>query len=273
MRTLRMLVALGLVAVPVPTLAQDVIAGNDFLATDSPPTYQNFIGPYTIPVGFFGPGSDPFTGHVQLKGVPLVTHPVCGAGNLGSTDTIVRRLDNAQLPLIGSQDVVPIEIVALHLVSVQPITVTYNGGQFPDPWWLEVDLSSIAPPPGNMTIRKTHANGGTFDSVFFVQPRFTFTNVTTPSTVKTLDTGVEGLPPIQLVPAGSAPWVYDSGPQFCDIPGCTTNFFPGLTPSYSIAPWVQQGPYASQGLMPACGFGPISTEPRSWGGVKALYRD
>jgi len=224
-------------------------------------------------MGFFGPGSDPFTGHVQLKGVPLETHPICGGGNLGSTDTIVRRLDNAQLPLLGSQDQIPIEIIALHLVSVQPITVTYNGGQFPDPWWLEVDLSVVPAPLGTMTITKTHPNGGTFDAVFIVQPRFTFTNVTTPSTVKTLDTGVEGLPPIQFLPVDSVPWVYDSGPQFCDIPGCTTNFFPGITPSHSIAPWVQQGPYASHGLMPSCGHGPVPTEPRSWGEIKALYRD
>lgn len=40
-----------------------------------------------------------------------------------------------------------------------------------------------------MTIRKTHANGGTFSSTLWVQPKFIFTEVGNPLSIRTLDTG------------------------------------------------------------------------------------
>src|SRR4051812_14319370 len=45
-----------------------------------------------LPAGFFCAGSQPFTGKVVFKGVPLAARP---AKSLGDIDTVVRRLDDA----------------------------------------------------------------------------------------------------------------------------------------------------------------------------------
>jgi hypothetical protein len=108
-----------------------VHAGYDLFETESaelgfgqpnPPPYPDSP---TLPADLFGPGSDPFTGTVEFKGVPIGAF---GAfSGLGSTDTIVQRLQpDAEPPF---PDTIDIEIVRLELVSVAPITVTYNGAR------------------------------------------------------------------------------------------------------------------------------------------------
>jgi carbonic anhydrase/acetyltransferase-like protein (isoleucine patch superfamily) len=94
-----------------------------------------------IPADFFGAGSDPFQGRVDLRGVPLETG---GPFELGDTDTVIRRPDDAQVPCDGTRVQVPIEIVQLSLVSVAPITVTENGGQNPTLWDVRVGLEDPA---------------------------------------------------------------------------------------------------------------------------------
>ena len=59
---------------------------------------------------------------IVYAGQPLTTSP---PGILGATDTIVRRNGAANIPLPGSSATIPIELVALSLVSVSPITVTW----------------------------------------------------------------------------------------------------------------------------------------------------
>ncbi len=192
---------------------------NQFIdAWASPPSFMmchDFNAPSVspIPADFFGPGSDPFTGTVCLQGAPL--GPTTW-GDFGAADTLILRtqdpFDRCDLP--GPNPVtVDIEIVALNLVSVSPITVTFNGGQNPESWNVQVDLSSVAPPLGMLTAKKEHCNGGTYSSVLNVQPRFNFLppGGGPPST---WDTGVDAPdPPIQLqqntVPA---PWVSDVVP-------------------------------------------------------------
>lgn len=161
-------------------------------------TYQDFSG-MPIPPGFFDPGSDPFVGTVCYQGQPLQTNP---PSVIDPTDTIVRRNAPAYLPGPGGIDVVPIEIVALSLVSCQPIVVTYNGGQFPELWNVQVGLSSFAPQQqGQMIVRASECGGqvgGTFTSTLYVQPRLIFTNVMTPERIRILDFGELGLPPIDF---------------------------------------------------------------------------
>jgi len=130
------------------------------------------FGAFPIPGGFFGPGSDPFMGRVVLRGEPLRTSP---PNALGSTDTIVRRLSHVNVPIGGSPQPVPIEIVALNLVSCQPITVTYNNGTNPEAWTVNVRLSNQPQQVGQMMISASHQDGGTFDSQLFVTPQFIFT--------------------------------------------------------------------------------------------------
>ena len=208
---LPVLLLAALVAAPA---AANINAGTDVFVTQPGYSYQDFT-PNPIPPGFFGPGSDPFTGTIYLNGSPL--------GPFGPVDTIVERLGLAPLPGCGSEATVPIELVALSLVSVNPITVTY-GINPSQQWNVQVTLSSVTmpQPQGNMTIRKTHANGGTFSSTLFVQPKFIFTKVTNPLDVRTLDTG-------GLIP----PIIFNSNGDWMDPPAAAGFFFvtiPAPTP-------------------------------------------
>jgi hypothetical protein len=166
---------------------------------------------------------------VPLEGVPL---PAAG---LGGTDTIVRR------PLgdpFGPNDppgstMIPIEIVALSLTSVAPITVNHQDGSTTQ-WTVDVELSSSPPlgPGGQMQVVKDSPDGGTFTATLPVQPKFTFTNVANPGDVRVLDTGL--LPPLgQLPPVvleiPTTPWSHQAnGAEIVIDPG--TLFVPGVIP-------------------------------------------
>ena len=124
-----------------------------------------------LPPDFFGPGCDPFSGVVDLEGVPLVFFdfgigPVFG---LGPTDTIVERLQPANAPFPATID---IEILALQLQSVSPITVTCGGAT--ELWDVDVQLGPGPQSRGSMTIRHETLEGGTFDSFLPVQPLLIF---------------------------------------------------------------------------------------------------
>ncbi|MGD2108989.1 MAG: hypothetical protein PVI86_06310 [Phycisphaerae bacterium] len=123
-----------------------------------------------IPADFFGPGSDPFSGTVMLQGSPL------NSIQLGPADTIVRRAEDKCPTEVGDTVTVDVEIVALSLASVEPITVTFNGGQDPQEWNVEVCLSSQPQGTGSMSITLDEDDCGTFNSFIPVLPRFTFTN-------------------------------------------------------------------------------------------------
>lgn len=168
----------------------DVSPGVDLCIT--PPdnsTFVDFGGAYCppIPADFFGPGSDPFDGIIYAQGLPLNTTP---SGILENTDGIIRRLEVANLPVCGSSDVIDIEIVALSLVSIDPITVTYNGGMDPEHWNVHVCLSSVTgQPTGSMLINLDCESGGTFSAEIPVIPKFIFTMVDPPYTEMILDFG------------------------------------------------------------------------------------
>lgn len=211
--------------------AQEVIRGLDFWETSSGLTFVNFggVSEPPIPANFFAPGSDPFIGQVCYHGDPLGP-----STPFGTADTLIRRFPTTSgiSPPPPGTATVPIEIVALSLVSCNPIVVTSNGGQNPQQWSVTVDLSATLPPAGQINIRKTHANGGTWDSLLPVQPKFTFTQVVNPLNVRVLDTGTSGIPPIILHvdPADIVPWSY-TPPLGMAVPGCTSNFFPGVQPA------------------------------------------
>jgi len=207
---------------PAPGLGQVAAAcppsgpyTDPWVSDESAGLCHNFGSPDTdpIPAGFFDPGSDPFTGTVCLRGVPL------GIPQYGDADTLISRsadpFDRCDLPS-GTPSTVNIEIVALSLESVDPMTVTHNGGQSPEAWEVTVDLSpgGLPPstPPRTLTATKTHCNGGTYTSRLYVQPRFTFTKVSNPSEVRVLDTGMTGTPPVELVQSDPHPWVSDIDP-------------------------------------------------------------
>jgi hypothetical protein len=166
-----------------------------------------------IPAGFFDPGSEPFDGVIRLR------------GETGGSDTVVRRMAPMVLDLPGQTAQVPIELVQLNLVSCAPITVTV-GSQVTQ-WNVSVDLSPNPAPPGQMIVRKTHPNGGTFESSFAVRPVFTFTRVTSPFDVRVLDPNV--VEPLRSI-EGPSPWVHSVPPG--TLPTiCGVNFIPGVAGS------------------------------------------
>jgi hypothetical protein len=211
------------------TAADDVLLGWDLFVTPAPTqatSSWNFAS-NPLPAGFFDPGSDPFSGTVQFQGEPL--GPTYGP--VGPTDTIVERKETAFLPGVGSSDTVPIEIVALNLVSIQPITVTY-GPNPPEQW--DVRLSLTNSPTGTMMISHTVAEGGVFASFFTVQPKLTFTRH---GDLAERDTNRID----NLTQTSSVQWSHDAPHDAVTVPE-TSNFFPGGTPGDSFGP-VQQFRY------------------------------
>lgn len=176
-RTLVALVMGGLLlaGLPGPALASPIRGGLDHYRA-FPGSLHSFT-PNDIPSGFFDTGSAPFVGTVILTGMPL------DPANTGSADTIVRRLETARFPHpFPSSDTVPIEIVALSLRSLSPITVTYAGGRT-ESWDVRVSLTSGAQPVGNMTITHTDNGGGKWEATLPVLARYTFIRRTDGRTV------------------------------------------------------------------------------------------
>jgi hypothetical protein len=212
---------------PGPSCAGCIPQGYDCFATDCGRTGASFCN-NPIPADFFFPGSQPFSGRVQLHGAS------------GSNDTQVRRLAPAMLSNPGEEMMIPIELVQLSLVSCQPITVSGPG---PNLWDVSVGVSSlVAPATTQMTIRKTHPNGGTFSSTLAVKPVFTFSEVGNPGNVRVLDTGLLPDPPetLQTI-SGPNNWVHVIAPSLVTGTICGVNFVPGV-----------QGDPAQTQLPPAC---------------------
>ncbi len=178
---------------------------------ETPPagvTFQQFLPANRIPTGFFDVGdggetcaplgstSDAFDGRIVFRGQPVTTNP---SGVLGATDTIIRRNAPVSLPNPGDSASTPIEIVALSLASMQPITVTYDWGQLPELWDVAVCLSDSPQPQGAMVIRRglCSGEGGTYTATLPVLPKLVFSRRPPydPCT-KTLDFGALGRPPI-----------------------------------------------------------------------------
>lgn len=123
-----------------------------------------------IPSGFFGPGSEPFFGEVGFRGTWV---------GPGDTSTIIQRMQDPVLPGVPSTDIVPIEMVQLQLTSLEPITVTYDDGQDPSLWRVEISLDTNQPSSGDMVVTRDQPNGGTFMSNIEIHPVFTFTDTQT----------------------------------------------------------------------------------------------
>jgi hypothetical protein len=241
------LIALALLAAPLCAAhAQNVLPGFDLYITSASDTEFDF-STQPLPADFFGPGSDPFDGGVPASTFPLPDNPywplpptLCPSDDLSNIDTIVERIDPASLPGVGSSDVIDIEIVALSLRSTDPITVTYNGGLNPELWDMYVCLSTSQPQiTGNMLVRKTHSNGGTFDSDLPVIPKFVFVRQSD-AQERTLDGGDSPFW-TDTIEALDVPWEYVAP----DPVSCRSNF---CAPD----PFLQIGPKFVQGVLPTC---------------------
>lgn len=214
----------GAAGMPAPRPTPGVIEpGIDMYTTPcGGASYLDFSA-FGLGPDFFGTGSDSFTERVNLKGLPL-------SAAYGTTDTIVRRTEPADVRNPGDSASVHIEMVALSLVGCDPIKVFY-GGVERERWDLSVTVAE--PTQGTMTISNTcgFENGGTFNSSLVGFPILVFTRVVDPThpptEPKTLD-----FRQFQI------PWFFDSFGQWSSsaparfnlitVPESSGNFFPGI---------------------------------------------
>ncbi|MDO8749755.1 MAG: hypothetical protein Q7K03_01220 [Dehalococcoidia bacterium] len=249
----------GVLAAPLASIP----AGYDLFETNPEKTQFNFTG-LPIPSSFFAPGSQPFSGTVQFCGEPIGTFL---GNNVGSADTIVERM--SPMLLDGPPETVPIELVQLSLVSCNPITVTYPSGPSEE-WNVDVSLSPTAPSTGQMQVTKTHPNGGTFQSVLQVYPKFTFTRISD-NLPRTLDVGSLGLPPLtaqNLVLQGqNVPWAHTCPPGALQIGGMNDLFCASANPTAKVIS-ILQAPIILHSIRPAQSVAPeMDVFPNSKGTI------
>lgn len=184
------------VLLSTPAEANDVKPGHDLFVTPPGTAWQDFgtsaqESAPEIPADFFDPGSGPFTGHVPLQGLPIGVY--CDASDcfgVGPGDTLISRIDTAVLPNVGDEDTIDIELIALSLVSADPITVMYDDAH-EEEWNLTITPSPTTLSTGWMVIKRESATGGTYDAWLEVYVLFTFTRVSD-GEVRTLDSGTIG---------------------------------------------------------------------------------
>jgi hypothetical protein len=126
------LITAGPAAAGLATTGGTIPVGDDLFETEPNNTTSTFDPAFGtgIPSGFFGPACGGFGGTVHLGGEPLDPR------NHGDADTVVRRLSPGALNPTAN---VPIEIVELSLVSMEPISVQCDGQE--TLWDLTVGLS------------------------------------------------------------------------------------------------------------------------------------
>lgn len=191
-----------------------------------------------IPAGFFCKGSEPFTGRVELKGMPLAT----GApGQLRGADTVIERLDDAVFGANGTA-VSRIVFRALSLVSIDPIKTACGS------FHVYISLAGRQRST-KMTIYRTQASGGIFEAPLKFNARLTFIPVK-PGNDK-VSRKLEILEAINF-PDNPVPWSFPvaaldkrrTEPVVVDTDGdlrpdtllpSVSNFLPGISPERSMS--------------------------------------
>lgn len=221
-----------------PAGTASIPAGFDLFETDPSATAFDI----QIPPDFFAPGSDPFVGQIKFAGEPLETF---NGMPVGDADTVVQR----QAPADPNPDAtIPIEIVALNLVSMEPLTVTF-GGLYPRKWDVRADLSQTRASTGQMTIHSTDPAGGTFDAILEVVPLLTFTDLKGGQT-RTFDGAAISPAQLTMTVAG-APWRTGCDLPALAVPGLNDAFCPSFTPQGNKQLTVFDAPIVDHGVRPA----------------------
>ncbi len=164
MQRQRLLLTLTLLTLlAIPAAADDIIySGSDLWVT--PATGRTFadFSYEPIPAGFFCNKSASFTGQIPFKGVPV-------SADLGRTDTIVERLDDAALNDKGIAST-RIQIRALSLESIAPVKTACGS------YLVKVSLHGNQPVT-RMRIVQDHDNGGRFIAPLSLNVKMTFVPV------------------------------------------------------------------------------------------------
>jgi hypothetical protein len=161
-----LLLALALPALSLERPNEYIPAGVDYWQTLSGGATAYDFSSDPIPAGFFCKNSRPFTGRVSFEGVPLQTAP---AGILGTTDTVIERLDDAYFDHTGTAKV-RIRGRALNLQGTEPLKTSC--GRFK----VTAELTENQP-ESPMVLHRRDESGGTFDAQLRLQVRVNFTNL------------------------------------------------------------------------------------------------
>jgi hypothetical protein len=215
------------VLLAVPALAADraITNGIDLWRTPGDGTTFADFSKQSIPAGFFCNKSEPFTGRIVFRGVPVVT---AQPGALGNTDTIVQRLDNAAFNKRGVATT-RIQVRAMQFASVAPVQTAcglFNAS-------VKLDGEQ---PITTMRIVRDDEKGGRFFAPISVNIKMTFEPVG-----RTTTEALELRKSLRFPPAKNAVWSADRGPGptaslatgfikvDTDGDGVADTFLPGLS--------------------------------------------
>jgi hypothetical protein len=158
---------LAMAALPAAGQRLDrVPAGLDYWQTLSFGATAYSFAAEPLPAGFFCAGSEPFKGVVTFEGVPLRTEP---SGILGTTDTVIERLDDAVFDARGMAKA-RLRARALSIQSTDPIKTAC--GAFKVTAALTEDQ-----PVTSITFRRQNKYGGIFNADLRLRVRIGFTNL------------------------------------------------------------------------------------------------
>src|SRR3954469_4111496 len=164
-KTSVLILAVFAVLLAVPAFAADRVVTNgiDLWRTPGDGTTFGDFSKQAIPAGFFCNKSEPFTGKIIFRGVPIATGQ---PGALGVTDTIVQRLDNAPFNKRGVATT-RIQVRAMQFASVEPVKTAC--GLFNAHVKLDGDQ-----PITTMRIVRDNEKGGRFFAPISVNIKMTF---------------------------------------------------------------------------------------------------
>jgi hypothetical protein len=160
----------------LPVLAASPIdrvpAGLDYWQTLSSGATMYDFSNNAIPAGFFCDGSAPFKGRVNFEGVPIHTDP---AGILGTTDTVIERLDDAIFDDGGTAHT----RIRGRVLNLQGTDLLKNAcGRFKVTAHLTHDQ-----PTSPMVFHAVNQYGGTFDAQLRLRVQVDFANAKTRKTL------------------------------------------------------------------------------------------
>jgi hypothetical protein len=184
-----------LLALPVLAADRAITNGIDLWRTPGDGTTFADFSKQSIPAGFFCNKSEAFTGKIVFRGVPVAT---AQPGALGTTDTIVQRLDNAAFNKRGVATT-RIQVRAMQFASVAPVQTAcglYNA-------FVKLDGEQ---PITTMRIVRDNEKGGRFFAPIFVNIKMTFEPVG-----RTTTEALELRKSLRFPPSKLAFWSADRG--------------------------------------------------------------
>ncbi len=176
----------------------------------------------------FGLGIVPLQGDESFFGIP-------------GTDTIVERLAPAGVPNVGDSNTVPIELVALSLVSINPVKIDVFDFDIHVVGGSDFEPQRI----GEMTINRDDPNGGSFLALLPINATLHFLQVGG-------DVGNDFTVPFGDEFVSQGVWSHTPAFFSCFIPGFDAgNFFAGVDPlTFAKVPTVEEASFAIHSVSP-----------------------